>query len=201
LSDGESLNRAIHEPVVIVPYDPAWPGKFEAERIRIVTLLPRLEHIGSTAVPGLPAKPIIDCMAAVGSMEIADALVEQFCQNGYVTSAEFNRSLGDRRWLMRHAAGRRTHHLHLVLESGTHLTDAIRFRDALRGDTRLIAEYAGLKERLSREFGDDREGYTKAKSDFIAAALGNHRAESAPPEQGPGLRTLARRDLARIRQK
>jgi GrpB-like predicted nucleotidyltransferase (UPF0157 family) len=107
----------------------------------------------------------------VPSMEVADRLVEQLCNNGYTTSAEFNSSLGDRRWLMRHADGRRTHHLHLVLEGSAHLANAIRFRDALRGNGRLGREYAELKYRLAREFGNDRGAYTAAKTEFIASVL------------------------------
>jgi len=75
----------------------------------------QIEHVGSTAVPGLPAKPVVDLMATVDSMALADRLIPRLLENGYVTSAEFNATLGDRRWLMRHADGHRTHHLHLVL--------------------------------------------------------------------------------------
>jgi len=174
--DDASLQQAIDETITIVPYDPAWPSRFEAERARLVELfrgqLP-VQHIGSTAVPGMPAKPVIDCMAAVASMDVADRDVERLCADGYTTSAEFNRTLGDRRWLMRHAAGRRTHHLHLVLHESPHLTDALRFRDALRADGELAKRYAELKQRLAAELGGDREAYTAAKAAFIAAALRN----------------------------
>jgi GrpB-like predicted nucleotidyltransferase (UPF0157 family) len=168
-----SLTRAIHEPVAIVPYDPAWPSRFEAERARLSALFPSLyiEHIGSTAVPGLPAKPVIDCMAAVPSMAVADQLVDLLCANGYTTSASYNQSLGDRRWLMRHSEGRRTHHLHLVLPDSVHLTECLRFRDALRSDAELARRYAELKYSLARDFGTDREAYTAAKTTFVAAAL------------------------------
>jgi len=122
MTEHESLNRAITEAIVIVPYDPAWPAGFEAERRRLLLLAPGvflgIEHIGSTAVPELAAKPIVDIMAAVPSMEAADRLLAVLCQNGYATSAEFNATLRDRRWLMRQFNGRRTHHLHLVLPGG-----------------------------------------------------------------------------------
>ena len=169
----DSLTRAISESVAIVPYDPTWPARFEAERARLAALYPdlRIEHIGSTAVPGMPAKPIIDCMAAVPSLAVADQLVELLCANGYVTSASYNQSLGDRRWLMRHSEGRRTHHLHLVLEDSPRLAECLRFRDALRADGELARRYTELKERLARECGTDREAYTAAKAAFVAAAL------------------------------
>lgn len=170
---GDSLTRAINEPVAIVPYDPIWPSRFEAERARLAALHPglRLEHVGSTAVPGMPAKPIIDCVAAVPSMAVADQLVDLLCANGYTASASYNQSLGDRRWLMRHAGGRRTHHLHLVLPGSVHLAEYLRFRDALRSDGELARRYAELKHSLARDFATDREAYTAAKTTFVAAAL------------------------------
>jgi GrpB-like predicted nucleotidyltransferase (UPF0157 family) len=113
------LERAIHEKIEITEYNPEWPLKFNVERQRLQELLgdslSEIEHVGSTSVPGLPAKPIIDIIAVVASMSAADAIVEHLCVNGYATSAEFNATLGDKRWLMRHQNGRRTHHLHLVL--------------------------------------------------------------------------------------
>ena len=174
MTQAESLSRAIHEPVTLVESDPAWPQRFDTERRRLAELAPELseiDHIGSTAVAGLPAKPVIDLMAVVPSMKVADVLVRRLCDGGYTTSDEFNRSLGDRRWLMRHADGRRTHHLHLVLPESAHRRDAMRFRDALRADPQLLHAYIGLKRRLAADHGSDREAYTAAKGAFIAAAL------------------------------
>ncbi|MBA3272279.1 MAG: GrpB family protein, partial [Chthoniobacterales bacterium] len=93
----ELERQAVNEPVSLAPYDPAWPRQFDVERARLAELAPEflaIEHIGSTAIPGLAAKPIIDIIAAVPSMEVADVLVERLCANGYITSADFNRSLG-----------------------------------------------------------------------------------------------------------
>src|ERR1700691_3201237 len=115
----DSLTRAIAEEVHVAAYDSRWAAQFVTERDRLLDLLPgrfsAIEHIGSTAVPGLAAKPIIDILAGVGSMSEADSLLEPLCAHGYETSAEFSASLPDRRWLMRQALGRRTHHLHLVV--------------------------------------------------------------------------------------
>jgi GrpB-like predicted nucleotidyltransferase (UPF0157 family) len=184
VTDEESLLSAIHEAVTIVPYDPAWPLLFETERARIAGLLPelRLEHIGSTAVPGMPAKPVIDCIATVPTMEAADRLVEQLCRHGYTTSAEFNRALGDRRWLMRHAGGRRTHHLHLVLEQSDRLAECVRFRDRLREHADLARRYAELKQQLADSVGPDREAYTAAKAGFIETVLGRGRRVVLPSD-------------------
>ena len=174
LTDAELEHQAINEAVQIVPYDDRWPAQFRAEKDRLLTIAPELitiEHVSSTAVPGLAAKPIIDLMAAVLSMDVADRVVERLCCDGYVTSAEFNRSLGDRRWFMRHAGGHRTHHLHLVLADSRHWTEHIRFRDVLRQDSKLAARYADLKQRLASQFGNDRDGYGNAKAECIASVL------------------------------
>lgn len=175
MNEEDSLRAAIHEPVVIVPYDPRWPALFIAERDRLIALfgtaLGPLEHIGSTSVPGLGAKPVIDIMAGVPSLEVADRLLPELCRNGYTTSAEFNATLLDRRWLMRHAEGRRTHHLHLVVPESEHWQATLAFRDLLRSDAAIRHEYAALKRALAESRGADREAYGEGKSRFIATAL------------------------------
>ena len=111
MDEQESLRRAIYEKVDLREYDPRWPLMFEAERDRLFALFPNafmeLEHIGSTAVPGLSAKSIIDILAGVASISRADLLIDSLCRSKYTTSAEFNATLKNRRWLMRWANGRR----------------------------------------------------------------------------------------------
>lgn len=171
----EQLHSAINQKVEIVDYDSRWPQRFTVECQRLQELcgakLSRIEHIGSTAVAGLPAKPIIDIIAVVASIEVADALVDQLCANGYTTSAEFNATLENKRWLMRHEGGRRTHHLHLVLPDSDEWRDKVRFRDILRRDPHLQQAYVELKRRLAGELGQDREAYTDAKTEFVRSAL------------------------------
>jgi len=103
--------------------------------------------------------------------DAADALIELLLASGYTTSAEFNATLTDRRWFMRHAMGRRTHHLHVVVFDGPQWHERLRFRDALRADARLAATYAALKARLVLEHRTDREAYTEAKAGFVRAVL------------------------------
>src|SRR4051812_34472598 len=97
MTEAESLQSAIHEGVTLFPYDPAWPGRFAEERARLLTMFPSqlldVQHFGSTAVPGLMAKPIIDILAGVASMAVADSLVEPLLASAYTTSAEFNATL------------------------------------------------------------------------------------------------------------
>ena len=158
--------------VTIVDYDPAWPARFAQEHERLSTLLPGAEihHIGSTAVPGLAAKPVIDIMALVHDLGLPIAgLVDA----GWQYPKAFNDELVNRRWLCRPSATIRTHHLHLVTDReqlGRHL----RFRDRLRASDELAARYADLKRRLAAELGDDREAYTAAKAEFVS------RVERAP---------------------
>jgi GrpB-like predicted nucleotidyltransferase (UPF0157 family) len=177
VTESESLERAIHEEVTLVPYDPRWPSLFEAEHKRIVRLFPTqfldIQHFGSTAVPGMLAKPIIDLLAGVESMAVADSLVEPLINSGYTTSAEFNATLIDRRWFMRWANGRRTHHLHIVVFGADEWRRRLRFRDMLRSDAEFAHRYAVLKKELATQHGVDREAYTRAKSEFVLSVVGD----------------------------
>lgn len=174
-TEQDSLQRAIREPVSLVPWDDGWPARFEAERERLLAAFPGrildVAHFGSTAVPGMAAKAVIDMLGGVASMDQADALIEPLLDAGYATSAAYNENLEGRRWLMRHAGGRRTHHLHLVVLGGPQWRRRLRFRDALRADAGLARDYAALKADLARRHAADREAYTAAKETFIRGAL------------------------------
>ena len=173
MTDEESLCAAIHEHVALHPHDASWPARFGAERDRLLALFPAIrvevQHIGSTAVCGLVAKPIIDLLAGVESMAVAATLAPALCKAGYTTSADFNASLADRQWFMRWADGRRTHHLHVVVHGGSVWHERLRFRDALRSSAALSERYAVLKSSLAGLHPNDREAYTDAKAGFIRA--------------------------------
>jgi GrpB-like predicted nucleotidyltransferase (UPF0157 family) len=158
-------------PVVIVDYDAAWPRRYEAERARIADALGDLaagiEHVGSTSVPRCAAKPIIDIM--VGIREVREGLrcITPLIGLDYDCVGEF----GVPGRLYFRKGSPRSHHVHMV-ELGCefwqrHLT----FRDVLRSRPKLVAEYSALKRRLAGQYGDDRVGYTEAKSPFIEAVL------------------------------
>ena len=180
MTDEQSLAAAIHESVSLQEHDPGWAHVFERERDRLHALLPgtfvAIEHIGSTAVAGLLAKPVIDLMAGVESLHDADVLVDSLCDNGYTTSREFNATLTDRKWLMRWRDGHRTHHLHIVVMGGTPWRDRLAFRDALRKDPALASRYDALKSELASTHPDDREGYTAAKAEFVNAVTAARRS-------------------------
>ncbi len=169
----QSLHQAIHESPRLVDYDHRWPSRFERERGRLLRIMPEcflaIEHFGSTAVPGLRAKPIIDILAGVESMAIAVALNQPICQAGYTTQAEFNANLHDRQWFMKWSRGHRTHHLHVVVLDSEQWQRRLRFRDSLRGDEQLARTYSQLKDRLALEHPSNRDAYTDAKAGFVEA--------------------------------
>ncbi|MBT2773616.1 GrpB family protein [Halomonas sp. ISL-60] len=175
MDETESLHRAIDEEVALFPYDTAWPALFEQERDRLFDVFPSaflaIEHIGSTSVPGLSAKPIIDILAGVNSIAQADGLLEPLCSAKYATSMEYNASLVGRRWLMRFADGRRTHHLHLMVYGSEEWNRRLVFRNRLRQSAELAQQYEMNKRQWAAAFKADREAYTAAKGSFIAEAL------------------------------
>jgi GrpB-like predicted nucleotidyltransferase (UPF0157 family) len=161
------------------PYDPAWPARADTDRRELATLLgPWLtgdvEHIGSTSVPGLTAKPIVDLMAAAPDLDATVAATgDRLAEAGwwYVPPALDGRPW--RRFFVKpDATGtRRLAHLHVIAAGHPRYADQLTFRDALRADPALAARYAGLKQRLSAEHHDDREAYTEAKAGFVTEVL------------------------------
>jgi GrpB-like predicted nucleotidyltransferase (UPF0157 family) len=157
--------------IVLEPYDPEWPRLFEEELVLLERILePWLEggihHIGSTAVPRLAAKPIVDMMAGVRDLEEARAAYEPLARHGYVH--EPHRPGIAHHFAKRAPDGRTTHGLHLT-EPGSDLwRERLVFRDALRTDMELAAEYEALKLTL---VGGDIEEYVQAKRPFVAEVL------------------------------
>jgi GrpB-like predicted nucleotidyltransferase (UPF0157 family) len=164
----DDLARAgVHDAAVrIVDYDPAWPAAFEDERKRLAPLLDGadIHHFGSTAVPGLAAKPVIDMIALVGDLDAPIAALVRSA--GYQFPRAFNATLAHRRFFCYPTASHRTHHLHLVDER-EELERRLRFRDRLRTDRQLAREYVALKRALAERHRTDREAYTEAKSEFV----------------------------------
>lgn len=152
--------------VEIVDYDPVWPDSYESERIRLEPLLEGadIHHFGSTAVPGMAAKPVIDMIALVPDLDAPIPVL--VASGGYQFPQAFNATLKHRRFLCYPTAAHRTHHLHLV-DNREELDRRLRFRDRLRADNALAEEYARLKRELAERYRDDREAYTDAKAGFV----------------------------------
>lgn len=157
-------------PIRIVEYDDSWQSAYAAERDRLATLLPgiRIHHIGSTAVPGLAAKPVIDMIALVACLDATATRLT--LRAGYHRPARFNANLRHRRFLCYPTLSHRTHHLHLVDEQQG-VESCVLFRDRLRSNPQLAVEYTALKRGLAERFKGDRMRYTEAKSTFIQHAL------------------------------
>jgi GrpB-like predicted nucleotidyltransferase (UPF0157 family) len=160
--------------IVIEEYNRLWPEEFLRERQVIETALaPWLigapEHIGSTAVPGLAAKPVIDIMAPVHSLEAALPAMDAVARIGYV---HFPYRPEVMHWFCKPSPAVRTHHLHLIPLASSLWVERLAFRDALRARGELRARYEELKRRLALIHRNDREAYTDAKSAFISTVLG-----------------------------
>jgi GrpB-like predicted nucleotidyltransferase (UPF0157 family) len=160
--------------VEIADYDPGWVGKFAAERDMLeASLVPWLagpiEHVGSTAVVGLCAKPVIDIMVPThGLDESRPAIVVLEAKHGYT----YWPYKGDvMHWFGKPTYDQRTHHVHLIPVHSMLFRERLFFRDSLRNDARLREEYAVLKRELAVKFAEDREAYTQAKGPFVAEVV------------------------------
>ncbi len=180
-----ALSLKSMDDIVLADYDPQWPEQFMAEAARLRAalgddLVVTVEHFGSTAVPGLPAKPIIDLLVAVRSLAearqrsipVLEALGYAYWQGDPAP---------DRMFFVKGLppSGPRTHHVHLVepgLSQDPRLgefsfADRLLFRDKLRADPEEAQRYLQLKQKLAAEFPDDREAYTNGKTDSIYGVM------------------------------
>ena len=158
------------DPILIVDYNPTWPLEFARLRDRAAAAVGHLavaiEHIGSTAVPGLAAKPVIDLVIVVEPDEVQHAIA-CLASIGYVHRG----NLGvEGREAFDVPAGERLHHLYVSPTDSEELRAQLAFRDRLRKDGALATEYEELKRELATRFRNDRMGYTDAKTDFVTAA-------------------------------
>jgi GrpB-like predicted nucleotidyltransferase (UPF0157 family) len=166
--------------VRVVPYDERWPALFEAEAKRIIEAieharLPSLavEHVGSTAVPALVAKPILDIAAGRPARTTPSEYIAAFESLGYVYRGDGG--LPGREFFRRGAL--RSHHVHLVEWNGTHWMRYLRFRDALRDNPALRDAYGELKQSLASKYPRDREAYIAGKTDFVERVVRSESAE------------------------
>jgi GrpB-like predicted nucleotidyltransferase (UPF0157 family) len=174
------------EPVVsikIVEYHPRWPILYTEERARVVAqlgdMVESIEHIGSTSVPGLSAKPIIDILVTVARLGPADPYIERLGSLGYT----FLPVLGN---ADRYAFGKgspHTHHIHIVEHSGEEHIRPLAFRDYLRTHVEAAQQYDKLKRMLADRFQHDRQAYNQAKTDFIRSIETKARRFSAHSKQ------------------
>ena len=178
--------------VQIVAYDRDWPVHFERLRGIYARALGspaiRIEHIGSTSVPGLAAKPILDIDIVIENHECFDAVRDALVRLGYIYEGELG--IPDRHAFYHradspHAIETMEHHLYVCPRHATSLDDHLVFRDYLRAHPETRSAYALLKRRLAGEFPDDVQAYCEAKTEFIVATLRAARGEKASAGRGP----------------
>jgi len=161
----------------MVAYDPRWPGSYSEEQQRLTPVLAPwltrpIEHVGSTSVPGLVAKPIIDMVAVVADIESFDGAVPALGAVGWVSAPEPLDAVNREMSFCTPSVQRRTHHLHVVEEASSSWREWIAFRDYLRVRPELAVEYGALKTRLAAEHGGDpneRDAYRAGKAAWIRA--------------------------------
>ncbi len=183
---GETV-RVRKDPIRMYQYDPDWASSFEREQLRLTPLLQPylvrpLEHIGSTSVPGLVAKPIIDMLAVVE--DISPVIVEEdsLRQIGWLLAPEPADNVERRLSFCTPSRELRTHHLHVVEEEFSGWRGWLAFRNYLRKNPAAAQEYGELKSRLSTEHGSDpneRDQYRAGKADWVSAVTA-HALEDEP---------------------
>ena len=174
----QRIQRAVQEEVAIVTYDPAWPEAFRQEKEHLLSCLPkdlvrRVEHFGSTAVPGLVAKPIVDVLVEVTDLEAAKVLIAPMLEaQGY--EYFWRPTHGDDgapfyAWFIKRdsQSGGRTHHIHMVEGHFAEHWDRLLFRDYLIDHPEVARAYEVLKLRLVSDASRNRVAYTRGKTEFI----------------------------------
>lgn len=159
----------------LIDHQDTWPSQYlqVAAQLRhaLVPKDVRLEHIGSTAVPGLCAKPVLDILLGVPSLAEAEAFIPALVAAGFVYRPEHESLIADRRYFVRPPGASLRVHLHAVVLGGALWRQHLHFRDRLRGDAQLMQSYAALKRHLAVVHAHDKAAYTEAKAPFIRQVL------------------------------
>jgi GrpB-like predicted nucleotidyltransferase (UPF0157 family) len=175
----------VNRKIIIDTYDPSWPAQFADERQRLEAAIgphiDSIEHIGSTAVPGLGAKPVIDMLVGLRSLDDAASCIAPVVSLGYVYVPEFEAELPERRFFRRDINGQRSHHIHMVEVGSDFWVEHLRFRDYLCQHPQAVADYEALKLRLAAEFVDDVNAYASAKTEFVRGILAAAEAAEREP--------------------
>lgn len=155
--------------VKLVPHDPRWVQQYEEEAERLTAvfqpILVGIHHIGSTSIPGIKAKPIIDMMIVVSSITAVDTLIEPMADLGYISKGE--NGIAGRHYFRKGSDEHHTHHIHTYPENHPEIARHLNFRDYLRHHPADAAAYSDLKERLAQRYEHDVEMYTNSKTAFI----------------------------------
>ncbi len=180
--------RDFQPPLVIVPPDATWPVRFERERAQLARALGtdpvHIEHVGSTAVPGLPAKPVVDVMAGLADFPPTRAAILALARLGYDFHGEHG--IPGRWFFARRTPESAAAHLHVVAQGSDFVRRTLLFRDYLRRHADVAAEYGALKPTLAAAAERDVFAYTRSKSSFIDAVVTRAAEALGMPEPGRG---------------
>jgi GrpB-like predicted nucleotidyltransferase (UPF0157 family) len=169
--------------VIILPYSQNWPLQFEQVKAELLATFAKLPvdiiHTGSTSVPGLAAKPVIDVLLGAESLELIESKILALIDAGYEYVPKYEQELPNRRYFVKaQTQGRLRVHLHAVVRDSAFWRDHIAFANALRADATLLADYQSLKLALAAQFANDKSAYTDAKTPFILGVLKAHSGKS-----------------------
>jgi GrpB-like predicted nucleotidyltransferase (UPF0157 family) len=160
-----------NRPIVVLDYDPQWPVLFEKEKEAIIAALGNrflmIEHIGSTAVPGLAAKPVIDIAVGIQSLVDAPALIPYIEQLGYIYEPTMEQLVPGRRFFWKGTPTVHTYHLHLAEPDHPVLLKPLQFRDYLRKHPDAVEGYGVLKRELAKKCVQDLDAYVAGKTGFV----------------------------------
>lgn len=164
----------MQKPTVhLVDYDPSWPAQFEEDKERILSAakdnILGIEHIGSTSIQGLSAKPIIDIVVGIRDLNAVESLIEPLEQAGY--EYVHKPELVNRRFFRKGPWGKGTTHVHVCEFKGEQWKEKLAFRDYLRANPDVRKEYEALKRELASRYEDDRPTYTSEKEPFIRKVI------------------------------
>ena len=163
------------QSIELTDYDPSWKARFAEQQMRLATILKpwlagEIEHIGSTSVPELRSKPIVDILAPVQSLAASRTAIPVLEKEGWLFWPD-DPNQSYRLWFLRPSPTARTHHLQIIQHHHPNLRALIAFRDALRHDSKAREAYCALKEDLAGKHQNDRNAYSNAKTAFVQSIL------------------------------
>jgi GrpB-like predicted nucleotidyltransferase (UPF0157 family) len=185
MTNDQGRDKRGDQTVALHPYDPAWPVTFDNEASLLIEALAPwitggVHHVGSTAIPGLAAKPVIDIMVGVCDLDSTRPCIDLLAALDYCYAPY---RVDVMHWFCKPSPQRRTHHLHLVPTGSQRFTDVLAFRDYLRTHQDMARQYEQLKHQLAARHSHDRNAYTDAKTAMVAAITERARRWSAESRQ------------------
>jgi len=165
----------VYQSIELIDYDPTWPTRFVEQKTRLTMILNpwlagEIEHIGSTSVPGLRSKPIVDILAPVQSLAASRAATPILEEDGWLYWPD-DPNQDYRLWFLRPNPAARSHHLQIIQHDHPSSRALIVFRDVLRRDVMARTAYSALKADLANKHQSDRNAYSNAKTEFVQAIL------------------------------